>query len=231
MKKSTNEGSVRKAKKVLCFIPTRPSDLHFATIQSILNQTYPVEMIAIFPNKGVEGETIAEKVSKVLNTRLPHIKLEHFDYILRVDADTVLPPNFLEENLRDEPDICGGSGRAMLIKTSSFLRVMKGKFHPKSDDSYTFYKFMKEGCKVVKSKVTPVLLREGGRGLTRYFYRGKAMYKLGYEPFHVFASCRFRLRYILAIFGYFYALLRREQKFDVADYVWQKQIRKLLSLF
>ena len=147
--------------KVLCVIPSVPSHLNSATVSSILQQTYPVDMILILPRK-VEGKTVAERVSKVLNEGLSHVRLEDFDYLLRVDGDVVLPHNFLEENLKGKPDLCGGARHAMLIKVSPFLKLMNGKFHPKSDDSYTVYKFMKEGCRIKKRKVQPILLRQAG---------------------------------------------------------------------
>jgi len=215
--------------KILCVIASLPSDFNLAVLKSVFQQSVPVDVIVLLPKK-ISGETVVEKVSKVLNDGLQHIKLEDFDYILRVDSDTVLPPSFLEENLKGKPDLCGGAGYAMVIKTSTFLRIMKGKFHPKSDDSYTCYKFMKENCNVGKNRVTPILLRTSGKhhGITYFFNRGKAMYRLGYEPFHVLASFRWALGNIFAVFGYFAALLKREKKFDVADFVWRKQVRMLL---
>lgn len=230
--------------KILCVIPTRCQDLTFETLRSILNQTIIVDAIIIFPNSDTPGETVGQKVSWVLNTRLPYIKIEAFDYILRVDADTVLPANFIEENLKGEPDICGQSGCAMLIKTSTFLRVMNGKFHPLSDDSYTFYKFMKEGCSFQKWRVKPIVMRAGGlhhrasyfkkpkhHNVLRFYNRGKTMYRLGYEPLHVFGRLRHSIWNAFAVFGYLIALIKHEKKFDVADFVWHKQVKKLMRLF
>lgn len=218
--------------KILCVIPSLAEDLKMQTIRSILSQTYPVEMVIILPRR-VEGRTVAEKVSKVLNEGLSHIKIEDFDYILRVDGDTVLPPNFLEENLKDNPDLCGTAGYAMLIKVQSFLQAMHGRFHAKSDDSYTRYKFMKEGCTTSKYRIKPILLRKSGtkHGIMYFFNRGKSMYRLGYEPLHVFTSIRFTLWNIFAIFGYLSSLFKREQRFDVAKFVWTKQIKNVASKF
>jgi len=191
----------------------------------------------------VEGKTVAERVSKVLNEGLSHIRLEDFDYLLRVDGDVVLLHNFLEENLKGKPDICGGARHAMLIKVSPFLKLMNGKFHPKSDNSYTVYKFMKEGCRIKKRKVQPIILRQAGlhqgnwffkpkHQSVMYFYdRGKAMWRLGYEQFHVLGSSRFTFWNVFAVFGYLDALIKREKKFDVANFVWHRQVRRLLKLF
>lgn len=240
---NTNPRRALTAHRILCVVPSLPEDLKFSAIKSILNQTHDVEMLVIFP-KRAHGVTVSEKVSAILNEGLSHIKLENFDYILRVDGDTVLPPNFLEENLKDMPDLCGGSGYAMLINTSTFQRVMNSRFHPKSDDSYTSYKFMKENCRITKYRVEPILTRQRGlhhgtsyfskpkhHNISYFFNRGKGMYRFGYEPFHVFGRLRHSFWNLFALFGYFIALITREEKLDVADFVWHKQVRRLLNYF
>jgi hypothetical protein len=218
-------------KKILCVIPSLPSDFNLATLRSILQQTIPVDMIVILPRKA-EGISVGEKVSKVLNEGFSYIKLENFDYILRLDGDVVVPANFLEENLKGKPDKSGSAGYEMLIKVKPFMELMNGKLHPKSDDSYIGYKFMQKGLKVVKNQVNAVLLRQAGKhhGTKYFFNRGKEMYKLGYEPIHVLTSLRWELWNLFAIFGFFVALLKQEEKYDVADFVWHKQLRRLFSL-
>ncbi|MCW3980083.1 MAG: hypothetical protein NWF11_01250 [Candidatus Bathyarchaeota archaeon] len=214
--------------KILCVVPSLPRDFNLSTLKTILQQTLPIDMIVILPKK-VTGKTVGEKVSRVLNDGLSHLHLKDFDYILRVDSDTVIPHNFLEENLKGEPDLCGSAGYAMTIKVSTFERVMKGRFHPLSDDSYTSYKFMQKNCKVSRLRVKPKLLRRSGNshGAMYFLNRGKAMFKHGYEPFHVLASFRWEWRNIVAVFGYILSLLKSERKFDTASFVWQKQVRRL----
>ncbi len=230
-------------KRILCVIPSLPKDLNSLSIMSIINQTYPVEMLIVLPKEVARGTT-SQKVSRVLNDGLSHVKLQDFDYLLRVDGDVVLPSNFLEENLRGEPDLCGGAGYAMLIKVKSFLKVMKGKFHSLSDDSYTCYKFMKEGFEPVKRRVEPVRMRQKGlhhgtsyfakprhQSILYFYHRGKGMHRLGYEPFHMFGRLRHSIWNIFAVLGYFAAIVRREDRLDVADFVWRRQVRRLLGLF
>jgi hypothetical protein len=59
---------------------------------------------------------------------------------------------------------------------------------------------------------------------------GKIYYKLGYEPFHVLNFLRNRqLRDMLLVtIGYFTALIKRDTKFDIANFVWRYQMRRLL---
>ena len=78
----------------------------------------------------------------------------------------------------------------MLIKVSTFLRLVNGKFHPDCDNSYLELKFMKEGASVVPWNVKPTHMFKKGtpHELTYFLYRGELMYKLGYEPIHVLTS-------------------------------------------
>jgi hypothetical protein len=39
----------------------------------------------------VKGGALSQRVSFVINKTLSRIRLENFDYLLRVDGDTVLP--------------------------------------------------------------------------------------------------------------------------------------------
>jgi hypothetical protein len=178
------------------------------------------------------------KVSDVLNDGLSHIHLEDFDYLLRVDGDTVIPPNFLEINLKEHADCCGRTGCAMLIKVSTFLRLMNGKFHPELDDTYLGLKFMKEGATVIGWKVGARHSSQVRDNINEYSNRGKLLYKAGYEPFHLVqglvtrAKVRARfwtIRDVFTVWGYFVAAITRTPKYEIADYVFNRQVRRLLS--
>ena len=47
-------------------------------------------------------------------------ELDSFGYILRVDGDTILPKNFVEESLKLNADLVGCGGYAQLLKMSTF---------------------------------------------------------------------------------------------------------------
>ena len=217
--------------RVLCVLPCLPEDFRGECLNAVLNQTLLPDLILVLPKKG-EGKTLPERISWVLNQALSHVRLEDFDYIVRVDADTVLPPNYIEENLKDKPDLCGKAGYGLIVKVKPFLKLLNGRFHPKSDDSYIRYKFRMKGLKVTDWKVKPVVKRKSGgkHGLKYFLYRGFNMYRLGYEPLHVLGSFRWEPRNFLTVFGYLLALLKRERRFDVAPFVWKQQINKLRKL-
>lgn len=213
---------------MLGIIATLPHDLHVRTLMAVLNQTHPVAMVLILPAESSKSN-VAEKVSEVLNEGFGHIHLEDFDYILRVDGDTILPTNFVAENLKDEPDICGQAGYALLFRVKPFLSLLGGNLNPESDDSYITAKFLSAGLKVTKWKVRPILLRKSGgsHGCAYYLHRGKVMYKLGYEPVHVFASILNDKKNVFAIAGYIRAWFKRETYRDVFPFIRNYQVRRL----
>jgi hypothetical protein len=150
-----------------------------------------------------------------------------------MDADTVLPPNFLEENLKANPDLSGNGGASLLIKVSSFKKTMNCMFHKEDEDSYIGYKFFKEGFKVENHHVNHVLLRKsGGHGIVHFWYRGKMLYKNGFEPLHVLATLCWSgtVRHFVSILAYFCCFLKGEKQFDTARFVTLTQIKNLFEL-
>jgi hypothetical protein len=186
-------------------------------------------MIILLPSKS-KKPSVSEKVSDVLNEGFSHIHLEDFDYILRVDGDTVLPNAFLAENLIGEPDICGQAGYALLFRVKPFVDLLDGKLNPESDDSHILARFFSAGLKVTKWNVEPMLMRRsgGGHNVSYYLHRGKVMYKLGYEPVHVLHSILIDKRNVFSIAGYIRAWIKRETYPDVFASVRSYQIRRLV---
>ena len=213
-----------------------PSDINEPCVSGIKTQSVPVSDLLILSDRGA-GATLQERVSSVLNDALGKVDLASYDYILRVDSDTVLPPNFLERNL-GLADVVG-SGYAHLIRVPAFLDAMGGKFNVVSDDSYLNYKFMQCGYKCTDWKVKPCLMRKPGKKhrFTYFLNQGYVMWVCGYEPFHVlyepfhvFGTFIWDRRHILVIFGYFISLLKRKPRLDVANFVFCLQIRRLMSI-
>ena len=112
--------------KILCLVPSLPEDLKLECRQGILSQTIPVTRTLFIFNR-MNGGTLASRVSFALNRGLDKINLTEYDYILRVDSDTVLAPDFIEHNLKGLPDLAGNGGYAMLIKVKPFLELMLRK--------------------------------------------------------------------------------------------------------
>lgn len=218
------------AYKILCIVPSLPESLRTETVRSILNQTYPIEMLIFLPRK-INKRTLNDRIIKVLNDGLSCIHLETFDYLLRIDGDTIIPPNFLGENLKEHADCCGKAGCAMLIKISTFLRLMNGRFSSISDDTYLGLKFMMEGATVIPWKVRAIH-ESRVAGLDDYLYRGKSLYMVGYEPIHLVVGMLHikhgTLKDTFTLLTYFNAVIRRMPKSDVAGYVFNRQVKRLL---
>jgi hypothetical protein len=215
--------------KILCVIPALPSEVTLETLRSIWNQTIPVTETLILTEQPHEESTFPEKLCKILNNGLQHINLEGFDYILKVDADSVLPANFVEANLSDEPDVVG-LGMAMLIKTSTFTELMDGRFFEEQDDSYIRFKFASENRTSRDYSIEPVVARKDGaaHGIKYFVDRGTLMYKFGYGPVHVLSKLLLQPRNALLLVGYLKAWLQRKKMFDVSDYVKWYQVQHFI---
>ena len=105
--------------KVWAIIPAHNEEKDIAeTLNSILNQAYPVEKIIValdnctdkteeivkqFPEKVRYFHTVKNKYKKAgaLNQAFDSIREESFDYLLQMDADSYLTANFIEEGIRE----------------------------------------------------------------------------------------------------------------------------------
>lgn len=224
---------------ILCLIPSLPQDLNPACPEAISHQTVQISKTVMLLGK-LNGGTLSSRVSYTLNKALENVDLTGYDYILRVDGDTILEPTWLETALKSGSDLYGGWGFAMLIRVKPFLRLMGGRFNVESDDSYLIHKFGVEGCKVRMTEDLLLRTRSHKHAKNDKMFCGTIYYKLGYEPFHVsaflitnllwgsFADYNFRDMWYLWM-GYMVSVLKRESKFDFAHKVWHYQIRRLLG--
>lgn len=214
--------------KIICVMLALPSDVNPRIFRCIASQTVPISLVLVL-TEIVNAPTWPARVSKILNNGLSHINLDDFNYILCVNSDAWLPPDFVEGNLKGDPDVCG-LGAAMLIKTSSFQQVMGGKFDPYSDDAAIHFEFQRHRLKASPYRVNPRVLRQPGatHRLNYWVEQGHVYYQLGCEPFHVLAKTRLGWRHILSVFGYVHAALKREPQCRCAGYVRFHQLRRLI---
>jgi len=210
-----------KNPKIICIIPALPSELKIDTIQSILNQTTPVTHTVLLTEKINDNIPFPAKISKVINSFLENIKLEKYDYMLRVDADTILPPNFIEENLKKDYDALG-YGYAQIIKVPPFIEVLGGKLNKHHDDGYILVKLRYTNYKASSKdyNVAPILKRNSGfhHGSSWFAAQGELNYMYGADPVSVLFNTvySFNKYTIFQIYGYFKALVTHKERFDVA---------------
>ena len=222
--------------KILCMVPTLFEDLNPNCEIGIKSQTVPIDKILFIFNKYVGG-TLASRVSCALNKGLETINLVDYDYIFRVDADTVLKPTFLENILKGSPDLAGNGGYAMLIKVKPFIELMGGKFNVESDDSYVMYRFKTEGLKVKAINDSCLDTRIHKHSKKDQMFIGTIYYKMGYEPFHILhfllrtkaqrLQCHQTNSMKLLVLSYFINVIKHESKFDFAYKIWNYQIGRL----
>jgi hypothetical protein len=219
--------------RILCVIPALPSEIKLETLRSIFNQTIPINHTVLLTEKIEEKLLFPAKISRVLNNMFENLKLENYDYILRVDADTVLPLNFVEGNLKQNCEVVG-YGPAQLIKVDSFQKCMGGRMHPDHDDGYFFVKYPQCNLSAtLKYNVEPVIRRKSGfhQGTSWFLSQGELHFRYGYDLFHecfvVFLKWRNYHPYgIFFLAGYFRALFQRKKRFDVADAILAHNLLK-----
>ena len=207
------------------------------TIDSVRNQTVKVDKFIIMTEKLDDKLPIGVRQGILINKALKWINLQDYDWILKIDDDVFLPRNFIEENLKQGGDIIGTGGHALLIKVKSFLSVFDKYPEVISDDTYLGLKFVCFGYKRSSWKVRAIWLRFKNRPIwlrlkkddwLYHFYRGTCLYRLGYEPIHLFYdSVNPRINPWI-ISGYFYSFFSRIKRFSFADKVTNRQIRRLV---
>jgi len=235
--------------KMVAVIPTLAENPS-VTISSIQNQTVKVSktLVAIGSMKLYEElssrnlldveytyvrpdfrQPLGVRVTVALNTILAGESVQKYDYIMKTDADAQLPRRFIEENLKENADCCGGSGYAMIIKVSSFMKVFGGRFpEVAADDTYLGLEFMRRGYIFKDWRLPPASMRKPHHSYRHQFIWGAELYKMGYEPIHVLARIREHRREILTACAYVSAMLKRTRKYELASWVFNAQIRRIL---
>lgn len=214
--------------KILCLVPALPEDLDPECLPSIRNQTMPVNSIKLVSSR-VRGGNFPEKVTYVLNKALEEIDLKDYDYLLRVDGDTVLPPDFVEKGVAAGCDLYGTIGYAMLIRVQPFISCMNGRFFRLSNDTYIPHCFAAHGFSVLRGDFSKVRTRNKLHSWMYYYFIGSNYYRLGYTLLHFLVSLKPRPLRVSAMLlaGFLGSWVNRKPKFDVADTVRTLQINKL----
>ncbi|MGI0080719.1 MAG: glycosyltransferase family A protein, partial [Nitrososphaerales archaeon] len=202
--------------RVLCIIPTLRDDPS-ETIESLKSQSTPPSKIIVASGSkyladrlsrlGIQSiydkpdfsRSLGERIASAVNAALSIVDLTRFDCILRIDADTTLPPNFIEANRPSDRIVYCGQSSLIYVDEPSFKMVMGRKFvEVNEEDTYIFIKYQRAGYALRPWNVAPVTKRAGSVGKPwKYHYEsGFARYRFGYEPLHeVYNSLVFGLKY------------------------------------
>jgi hypothetical protein len=240
---------------VLAVIPTLYDD-PTETIQSLIRQTVPISRVFVGVGSRVLYEKLIAKplenvtfvfvrpdfatclgtrIGCAINTALSGIKLQEYDYLLKVDADTILPPNFLARNIETYADITGIFGFTMLFKVPAFIKLLNGKWpEVLGEDTYIIHLYKRHGFSIANYLLSPAITRKSETHSWRYqFNRGLAVHLLGYEPIHALALSLDVSRDGKALFlmlGFMASVIRRSKRYDFADWIFLEQVKELLRV-
>jgi hypothetical protein len=133
--------------------------------------------------------------------------------------------------LKADADYVGKAGYAMLLKMDCFINFFGGRFaEVGAKDSYIGLKLLSQGRSVKPWIILPKLkrLRSPYYSWQVHFVKGLEMFKCGYEPLHVLIAIRQNIGNVFAILGYLAAIVKKEKRYDFAQWVFKAQLRRLL---
>lgn len=217
--------------RVLVVVPCK--EVPQPLLDSLLNQTIPPETILLATGKS-DHECVGKRVSFALNRTLETIRLDLYDYLVRLDSDVQVPPTFLESNLESKPKVMGerDSGSAIIISTEVFLNEFNGRFAEVcAEDTFLFSTLRFRGYNISDFVVSPVLLRKSrfSRSARDYVIRGRTLYSCGFDPIHVFGHIFLhkKIKEIISFFSYLLCYVTRPGKFPFAEYEFRRRVKRL----
>jgi len=205
------------------------------TIASLRNQSVPNE--EIIASRTYPDREHYLRAMRAVNDTLETVNLDDFDYLLITAGDIEFPRDFLEKCIKSNADVFA-PGDALLFKVNAF-KMLGGKFpNNPAIDSYLALLAMEKGLRVKSANRMFHRLRRVGelRSPIVYLEYGKQAYRLGYEPLHILflslnATLEFRNpKFLIEPFGYVNALLRKTERFDIARFVFRRQVGKFRRL-
>jgi glycosyltransferase involved in cell wall biosynthesis len=233
--------------RILALVPTLVDDPSFA-VESLRKQTTRVDRVIVACGSKELADSIqsdgfvnalyvkprmqgwGEGIAEALNACLATVNLGDFDYIVRLDADTQIPANFISDSMGLNADLVGEAGFAMLIRMEPFVEVAGGRFEcVLAEDTYLAFKLKAFGKRVVPWVVLPELSRVSGSNKPWQFFirRGAEMYRLGFEPFHVVGNIGIQPSNVLAVVGYIAAAATQTRRYDFARRIFLLQLTSL----
>jgi hypothetical protein len=241
--------------RILCIITTLHDDPTL-TIKSLLAQSIQVTKIIVAAGSEKKvllksnensitqifirpdfNKSLGERLGAAINASLESVNITDYDYILKMDADVILPILFLEINLTADADLNGRFGFCMLLKVNTFLKVLGGKWPElTTEDTYIEHFYSSLGFSVIDPALPPLVKRNAGVHYSWHSQldRGVSWYKMGYEPLHVFISSfvgfRTNPRTIYSLIGYTYACLLRFEKYTFAGWLFKQQLKQFYDL-
>jgi hypothetical protein len=105
-------------RRILCVVVSLGG--YEKTVESIKDQTFPVSKIVVADKPFPQFRYVGERAGMAMRDALSKECLGNFTHILRVDGDTILPRNFVDESIKLDADLVGCGGYSQLLSMSAF---------------------------------------------------------------------------------------------------------------
>jgi hypothetical protein len=191
-------------------------------IESLKNQTLKPTKIIIANYRVPTKYSVGQRSAYAFNRAVQNVNLEKYDYLIKLDDDVLLPPNFIEANIGLADYV--GEGRAMVLKIKTFLQIMDGKLKVmQSEDTYLAHSFYWAGAKIRNWNVIPINTISHLDSLTSHRKKywidaGRAQYQFGLPiaryPVYFYNRAKklgFRIALITFV-GYMIGFIMRDEK-------------------
>jgi len=206
-------------KPELAIIVTGSSSLEKFLVKTLkLEKSFSSKIRVVYVRPEL-NEHVGVRVGKAINHVLSLIDLRRYDFLLKIDADTAMPLDYVERCLKLKADLVG-LGPFMLVRMKPFLRLLNGRWpEAPADDAYVMMRFKAAELKIAPLPEGLVLKRKAGGSWKYYYYRGICDFKIGMDPVKEFFAVislithRRTLMPIFTIIGYFIAVLKGEQMY------------------
>jgi hypothetical protein len=195
------------------------------TVESIKQQTVPVSKLVVADNPFPQFRYVGERAGMAMRKALSQECLENFTYILRVDGDTLLPRNFVEESLKLNADLVGCGGYAQLLKVSAFQDLFDGVYPVDfaEDTVISQAVILSQNHIYRRYVVQPIRPAPRKYPITSWIRSGEARYKIGISFLLTCLSFRDRrsstlvgFKSILIIIGFLSAKIRGAKQYSFA---------------
>ncbi len=192
-------------------------------IESLKSQTLKPKKIIIANYRVPAKYSVGQRSAYAFNRAIRNVNLEEYDYLLKLDDDVILPPNFLEANVGLADYV--GEGRAMILKIKTLLQIMGGNLKVmQCEDTYLLQSYYWLGAKIRYGWNVPPIdtishMESLASHLKKYWIDvGRAQYRFGipiarYPVYFYFRAKQFGIRIALLTFvGYITGLVMRDEK-------------------
>jgi len=189
-----------------------------ACIDKFYNLTN-ISCIVVSPNLSL---SVGERVGIALTIAFKKMKIDEYDYVIKLDDDVLFDEKFVEDNIDADYDLVGYRG-AMILKSKRVIEILDGRWIPSPlDDALVIDVFRAKGCKILPWTWVhpPLYMKEPKDTFRRGIRFGIELYRMGYPFMNLVLSIpynatkrRMEIHVLMGILiGYIITHMRREKR-------------------